>query len=115
MKRPERAANQTRFSDAPSLLSLKRRNRGLSSARRAVALFNMSDISVTTVQAAVLLGTISFADSNTEAEALYYAVANRLAQILDLAHRPTTNETERQVNLRSKYYCTMRHRGVDPS
>ncbi|KAJ9497072.1 hypothetical protein H2202_007544 [Exophiala xenobiotica] len=60
----------------------------------------MSDISVTTVQAAVLLGTICFADSNTEAEALYYAVANRLAQILDLAHRPTTNETERQVNLR---------------
>lgn len=66
-------------------------------------LFDMSDISLTTIQASILLGTICFAESNTKAEALHYAVANRLAQILDLAHRPTLTETEKQVNLRGEY------------
>jgi hypothetical protein len=63
----------------------------------------MTEISVTTIQACVLLGTISFSESKSEAEALYYAVANRLAFILDLLHRPVADEIERQVNLRSKY------------
>lgn len=61
----------------------------------------MTDISITTIQACVLLGTLSFSESKTEAESLYYAVANRLAVILDLPHRPIANEMERQVNLRS--------------
>lgn len=67
-----------------------------------MALFDMTDISVTTIQASILLGTICFAESKTEAEALYYAVANRLAQVLNLAHRHAETETERQVNLRSQ-------------
>lgn len=68
-----------------------------------MALFDMTDISVTTIQASILLGTICFAESKTEAEALYYAIANRLVQILNLAYRSTENETERQVNLRSQF------------
>ena len=92
-----------RFSNASCLLSVQRRHRGLSSARRARALFDISDISLTTVQASILLGTICFAESNTKAEALHYAVANRLAQILDLAHCPASTETEKQVNLRGEY------------
>lgn len=62
----------------------------------------MDDISITTMQACVLLGTISFSESKTEAEALYYAVANRLAFILDLPHRDIADEVERQLNLRSE-------------
>ncbi|KAL2433722.1 hypothetical protein ABEF94_009844 [Exophiala dermatitidis] len=89
-----------RFSNALSLTCMDRRVRGASAAQRAMALFDMTDTSVTTIQASVLLGTICFAESKTEAEAMYYAVANRLAQILNLAHREADNETERQVNLR---------------
>jgi hypothetical protein len=63
----------------------------------------MSDISITTMQACVLLGTIYFSESKTESEALYYALANRLSFILDLAHRPVADEVERQVNLRSEH------------
>lgn len=63
----------------------------------------MSDISITTLQASVLLGTISFSESKTKAEALYYALANRLSFILDLPHRQVGDELERQVNLRSKH------------
>ncbi|KAK6385589.1 hypothetical protein LTS17_001158 [Exophiala oligosperma] len=90
----------SRFSESPSLASVERRSRGIEPAQRAFALFDMTDISVTTVQAAVLLGTICFTESKAEAESLYYAVANRLALMLDLAHRQTNSETERQVNLR---------------
>ena len=60
----------------------------------------MTDISVITIQACVLLGTICFTESQTEAEALYYAVANRLAQVMDLPNRPAENEIQRQLHLR---------------
>lgn len=77
-----------------------RRERGNDYAEKATRLFDVSDISITTVQACVLLGTLCFAESKTEGEALYYAVAVRVAQILDLPRKPAANELERQVNLR---------------
>lgn len=55
---------------------------------------------MTTVQACVLLGTICFAEAEAGAEALYYSIANRLALMLDLLHKPTETELERQANLR---------------
>lgn len=60
----------------------------------------MSDISLETIQACVLLGTIAFAEANMQSEALYYSVATRLALILDLPHRTAKDVVERQVNLR---------------
>jgi hypothetical protein len=92
-----------RFSTSTSLAHTEPRYRGSEFVEKAKILLNMTEISVTTIQACVLLGTISFSESKSEAEALYYAVANRLAFILDLLHRPVADEIERQVNLRSKY------------
>ena len=60
----------------------------------------MTNVSLTTIQACVLLGTVCFSESRTEAEALYYALANRLAQIMDLPNRPAKDEIQRQVHLR---------------
>ena len=60
----------------------------------------MTNVSLTTIQACVLLGTICFSESKTDAEALYYAVAVRLAQIMDLPNRPFEDEIQRQVHLR---------------
>jgi hypothetical protein len=92
-----------RFSTSTSLAHTEPRYRGSEFVEKAKSLLDMTEISVTTIQACVLLGTISFSESKSEAEALYYAVANRLAFILDLLHRPVAEEIERQVNLRSKY------------
>jgi hypothetical protein len=92
-----------RFSASTSLAHTEPRYRGSEFVEKAKSLLDMTEISVTTIQACVLLGTISFSESKSEAEALYYAVANRLAFILDLLHRPVADEIERQVNLRSKY------------
>ena len=63
-------------------------------------MLDMTSISIETIQACILLGTIAFAGSKMEAEALYYSVATRLALLLDLPNRPTTTEIERQINLR---------------
>lgn len=93
----------TRFSKTEELAHAEPRHRGSKFVAKAKALLDMDDISVTTIQACVLLGTISFSESKTESEALYYALANRLAFILDLPHRPTRDEVERQVNLRSMH------------
>jgi hypothetical protein len=92
-----------RFSTSTSLAHTEPRYRGFEFVGKAKSLLDMTEISVTTIQACVLLGTISFSESKSEAEALYYAVANRLAFILDLLHRPVADEIDRQVNLRSKY------------
>lgn len=92
-----------RFSDSTSLSHVKPRYRGTEFVKRAIELLDMTDISITTIQACVLLGTISYSESKMETEALYYAVANRLAFILDLSHRPVADCVERQVNLRSKH------------
>lgn len=91
---------RTRFSKSTSLSHTEPRYRGSEFVEKAKALLDMTDSSVTTIQACVLLGTISFSESKTEAEALYYAIANRLAFIIDLLHRPVADEIERQVNLR---------------
>ena len=89
-----------RFSEAPELNAIKPRHRGKEYGVEASNLLDMTDISVKTIQACVLLGTISFAGRRLQSEALYYSIANRLALILGLPHRPAATVIERQVNLR---------------
>ncbi|KAL4914637.1 hypothetical protein BDW62DRAFT_213287 [Aspergillus aurantiobrunneus] len=89
-----------RFSDHPLFAGVDRRRRGDKYAERARKLLDLTHISVTTIQACILLATLCFSDSQTQSEALYYAVAVRLALILDLPRRPCDDEVERQVNLR---------------
>jgi hypothetical protein len=90
----------SRFSDSPELAHIDPRQRGQSLAKKAAGMLNMHDISVTTIQASILLGTIAYAESGMESEALYYSIAVRLALLLDLPNHPTNDEIERQLNLR---------------
>ena len=96
-------ADDARFSDSASVSHEDRRTRGQAFASRAMKLLDLTSISLTTIQACILLGTICFSESNAEAEAIYYAVANRLAQIMDLPNRHTENAVQRQVHLRGEY------------
>ncbi|KAL4804608.1 hypothetical protein BDV18DRAFT_161702 [Aspergillus unguis] len=89
-----------RFSDNPVFDGIDRRRRGDRFAHRARSLLDLTDISVTTIQACILLGTVSFSESQTQSEALYYSVAIRLALILDLPNRPCDDTVDEQVNLR---------------
>jgi hypothetical protein len=64
---------------------------------------DIRDISVTTIQACILLGTLCYVDGKSEAEAVYYATAARLAIILDLPRRQCATELEHQIHLRGKH------------
>jgi hypothetical protein len=90
----------SRFSDSPDLAHINPRQRGQELAKKAAKMLNLQDISITTIQASILLGTIAYAESGMESEALYYSIAVRLALLLDLPNRPTSDEIERQLNLR---------------
>jgi hypothetical protein len=79
---------------------IDRRRRGRGYAKRAQTLLDLTDISLKTIQACVLLGTVCFSESQTKTEALYYSMAIRLALMLDLPRRRFSDEIERQVNLR---------------
>jgi hypothetical protein len=89
-----------RFSDRHELIAVKPRRRGREYAKIAVSKLDMADISITTVQASILLGTIAFAESRMESEAMYYSVATRLALLLKLHNRSAVSAIEHQVNLR---------------
>jgi len=77
-----------------------RRFRGDYYAERAFRLLDLRVRSIATIQACILLGTLCFAEGRTDTESLYYVAANRLALIMDLPRCPTTNELDRQINLR---------------
>jgi hypothetical protein len=79
-----------------------RRTYGRPYAERAHDLFNPRDISVSAIQACILLGTLCFTEGETRQESIYYASANRMAMILDLPNCSTATELERQINLRGK-------------
>ncbi|KAL2831509.1 hypothetical protein BDW59DRAFT_169757 [Aspergillus cavernicola] len=89
-----------RFSDNDLFQSIDRRQRGDKYAERARNLLDLTDISVSTIQACILLGTVCYSDSQTKSESLYYSVAVRLALILDLPRKESDDQVERQVNLR---------------
>ncbi|KAH8694960.1 hypothetical protein BGW36DRAFT_408647 [Talaromyces proteolyticus] len=94
-----------RFSNNESFKAVDPRQRGEEFAARARKLLDLTNISVTTIQACILLGTICFSKSEMQSEALYYSIAVRLALILDLPHRHCDEEVERQVNLR--IWCSL--------
>lgn len=75
-------------------------------AESAMRCLDMRDISLRTVQACILLGTLCYVDGKGEAESLYFAAALRLALVLDLPHRSCSTALERESNLRGTY-CIM--------
>lgn len=59
-------------------------------------------MSLTTIQACVLLGTISITEGKSAAESVYYSVAVRIALLLDLANRQPVDILEEELNRRGE-------------
>jgi hypothetical protein len=66
------------------------------------ALFNMRDVSLTTIQLCVLLGSAWTASGNAVAENIYYGIACRMAQLMDLPSRPASSQLESEINIRGE-------------
>ena len=93
---------RNRFSKNPVFSGVNAREKGRAYAKKSGRLLELRDVSLTTAQACVLLGTISVADGEAAAESVYYSVACRIANLLDLANRPTSDKIEREVNIRGR-------------
>ncbi|KAK6211301.1 c6 transcription factor [Colletotrichum tabaci] len=93
-------ALSARFSTDPTLAEVDPRHRAQGYLQAAEGFFNIRDVSLTTIQLCVLIGAAWTADGNGEAENIYYGVACRMAQLLDLPNRPATSLLEREINIR---------------
>ena len=69
-------------------------------AEESSRLLDLRDISLMTAQACVLLGAISVTENEAAAESVYYCAACRIANLLDIANKPTSDGLEREINIR---------------
>jgi len=63
-------------------------------------LLDIRETSITTIQACVLLGGISTTEDNAVTESIYYTVACRMANLLDLPHMQATSPLGKEINIR---------------
>jgi hypothetical protein len=89
-----------RFSTNPTFATTEPKDRGKGYGRECAKLLDLEDITLTTIQACVLLGSISITEGKSAAEAVYYSVASRIALLLDLANKPTHDSIEEEINKR---------------
>ncbi|KAI5235961.1 hypothetical protein E4T43_08931 [Aureobasidium subglaciale] len=76
-----------RFSSHPFFATTEPRTRGAVYMNRAAALLNPSDVDLNGIQACVLLGACRIVEGDAMGESVYYGMACRMAQLLDLTHR----------------------------
>lgn len=60
------------------------------------------ETSLVTLQACQLIGCLSLAEADAATEAICSAIACRVAQLLDLPHRLSSNSLERELEIRGK-------------
>jgi hypothetical protein len=94
--------SRSRFSNNPYFSDINPRERGDSYAEESNRLLNLRDVSLTTAQACILLGAFSITRGEAQAESVYYSVACRIANLLDLANKPMLDPIEREVNVRGE-------------
>ncbi|KAJ5808449.1 hypothetical protein N7474_009718 [Penicillium riverlandense] len=94
------ALTGSRFSKNPFFQGSEARERDRQYSAECKRLLNLDDVSLITVQACVLLGAAAIAEGKPGAESVYYAVACRITQLLDLPNQSTMSPIEKEVNIR---------------
>lgn len=89
-----------RFSSNECFQGTDPRERGRGYRETSEQLFNMRDISPTSVQACVLLGAYAAANGETDVENMYYSTGGRMCLALNLPNRPVASLLERELNIR---------------
>lgn len=94
-----------RFSKDKSQAKIPLRERGRPFTKDAERLLNLHDVSLTTIQACLLLGATAVTENESgqraaAIESVYFGIACRMAQLLDLPNIPTSTCVEQEVNKR---------------
>jgi hypothetical protein len=97
-----------RFSTHDFFAGVSPRTRGVRYAKKSASLFDPSDVSLQSIQASVLLGACRIVEGDAPAESVYYGIACRMAQLLDLGHRVCFTRLEREINIRGMLFEEIR-------
>ncbi|OAP65744.1 hypothetical protein AYL99_01716 [Fonsecaea erecta] len=89
-----------RFSQHESLAKSPPRERGRPFTKEAERLLNLHDISLTTIQACLLLGASAVVEGEGATESVYFSVACRMGMLLDLPNAPVTTRIQQELNFR---------------
>lgn len=89
-----------RFSSDPFFSDVDARFRGRPYAREAEHLLNLREISLTTIQATILIGAYAITEGDARGEAVCYGIACRNALLVDLPNMLAPTRVEQEVNRR---------------
>ncbi|OQU99040.1 Fungal specific transcription factor domain-containing protein [Cladophialophora immunda] len=89
-----------RFSQHESLIKASPRERGRPFTKEAERLLNLHDISLTTIQACLLLGASAVVEGEGATESVYFSIACRMGMLLDLPNAPVTTRIQQELNFR---------------
>jgi hypothetical protein len=96
-----------RFSNDPYFGDTDPRIRGRPYAQEAQHLLNILEVSLTTIQASVLIGAFAITEGDAQAEAVLYGIACRNAMLLDLPNMIAPSRVDQEVNLRAWWTLNM--------
>ncbi|KAF5507518.1 putative transcriptional regulatory protein [Colletotrichum aenigma] len=96
----ESLPNYLRFSSNPIFNGIAPISRGELFANECNMLLNLRDVSLTSIQACVLLGAYSIVEGEAGAESVFYSAACRIANYLDLPSLPTPDPLQREIHIR---------------
>ncbi|RDW77843.1 hypothetical protein BP5796_05695 [Coleophoma crateriformis] len=91
-----------RFSNHSYFKGVERRYRGQEWSRAVKTMLNIQDmeVSITTMQACHLIGSLAISEGDSRMESMCSTIANRTAQLLGLPHRLSSDKLERELELR---------------
>lgn len=89
-----------RFSSHPSFANIEPSERGRTYAKVAEKLIDLHNISLTTIQACMLISAICVVEGKVGDESIFLNVACRMAMLLDLPNAVARTQIEKEVNLR---------------
>lgn len=92
-----------RFSNHPFFAEIPPRSRGNSYAREAERLLDLHNVSLTTIQTAVLLGAFYGTEGDALHENLYYSVACRIGCLLNLPECMADTPLNQEMGIRCKF------------
>ncbi|TQV92186.1 Fungal specific transcription factor [Cordyceps javanica] len=89
-----------RFSKHESQVEIPPRERGRRFSKEAERLLDLHDMSLTTIQACLLLGAAAVVEGEKATESVYFSVACRILLLIDLPNIHASTRIEEEVNRR---------------
>jgi hypothetical protein len=100
------AGLSARYSSHPSVACIHAWRRGDPYTEEAARLLDLTNVSLTSIQACVLLGIAAATQGEPASESVYFSIAFRMALILDLPNAGSDSAIGAEINNRGQFcYC----------